>query len=176
VDVLVRLEERPSDSPVLAHVNSMPVLPFGTHSRRDVVTLYGDPDAQSLALALAASVESEQVEITRTGVVRHLGVWPDRGAVGDAAWRDGATGHLVTRDVDIPLTILEERARQLLDECGADLRRLTAGLKMPDWPEGTGRAITFSFSPALAGAGSGEIDLLDGLREADGMAFDLEGD
>jgi hypothetical protein len=176
MDVLVRLEERPTDSPVLAHVNSMPVFPFGTRSRRDVVTLYGDPDANALALALAASVESGQLENSRTGVVRHLGVWPDRGAVGDAAWRDGATGRLISRDVDIPLTILEERARQLLDECGADLRRLTAGLKMPDWPEGMGRAISFSFSPALTAAGSGELDMLDELREADGMAFDQESD
>jgi hypothetical protein len=176
MDVLVRLEERPTDSPVLAHVNSMPVLPFGTRSRRDVVTLYGVPDADTLALALAATVESDRTDSARTGIVRHLGVWPDRGAVGDAAWRDGATGRLETRDVDIPLTILEERARQLLEDYGADLRRLAAGLRMPDWPEGMGRAITFSFSPALAGAGSGEVAWLDTFREADGLDFDVEGD
>ena len=51
MDVLVRLEARPTDSPVVAHVNSIPVLPFGTRSRREVVTLYGVADAQSLALA-----------------------------------------------------------------------------------------------------------------------------
>ena len=89
MDVLVRLEARPSDSPVLAHVNSIPVLPFGTRSRREVVTLYGTADAQSLALALAATVESERQEVPRSGVVRHIGVWPDRGAIGDSAWRDG---------------------------------------------------------------------------------------
>ena len=38
MDVLVRLEARPSDSPVVAHVNSIPVLPFGTRSRREVIT------------------------------------------------------------------------------------------------------------------------------------------
>ena len=54
MDVLVRLEHGRTDSPVLAHVNSLPVLPFGTRSRREVVTLYGAADANALALALAA--------------------------------------------------------------------------------------------------------------------------
>ena len=129
--------------PVLAHVNSFPVLPFGTHSRREVVTLYGVADAQSLALALAATVESERLEDNRGGVVRHLGVWPDRGAMGDSAWRDDA-GKLVTRDLDIPLATLELRAAELLGENGPTLRRVAAGLSMPDWPEGTDRALSFS--------------------------------
>jgi len=81
MDVLVRLEARPSDSPVLAHVNSIPVLPFGTRSQREVITLYGVADAQSLALALAATVESQRQEVPQSGVVRHIGVWPDRGAI-----------------------------------------------------------------------------------------------
>ena len=101
MDVLVRLEARPTDSPVLAYVNSIPVLPFGTRSRREVVTLYGHADAQSLALALAATVESERLEAPQLGVVRHLGVWPDRGAIGDSAWRDLKTGRLMTQDLDI---------------------------------------------------------------------------
>jgi hypothetical protein len=183
MDVLVRIEARPSDSPVLAHVNSIPVLPFGTRSRREVVTLYGVADAQSLALALAATVESEQLEASQSGVVRHLGVWPNRGAVGDSAWRDAATGRLVTRDLDIPLNTLEARATELLDECGSTLRRVAAGLAMPDWPEGSERALSFSLNDAAGvsgGAGNtfkegvGMENWLDSIRQADAFTFDME--
>lgn len=185
MDVLVRLEARPGDSPVLAHVNSIPVLPFGTRSRREVVTLYGEADAQALALALAATVESERLEATPTGVVRHLGVWPGRGAVGDSAWRDASTGRLITRDLDIPLPTLEARAEELLGTCGPTLRRVTAGLGMPDWPEGTDRALSFSLmSTAVAYGGSGAAgdtdfsaeNWLDSIRMADAYSFDAEGD
>ena len=185
MDVLVRLEARPSDSPVVAHVNSIPMLPFGTRSRREVVTLYGVADAQSLALALAASVESERLE-AHTGVVRHLGVWPDRGAVGDAAWRDRTTGRLVTQDLDIPLLTLEARASELLGACGSTLRRVAAGLAMPDWPEGSERALSFSFvtmnAVASGGVGhpledeAGVESWLDSIRQADAFTFDVEGD
>lgn len=185
MDVLVRLEHGRTDSPVLAHVNSLPVLPFGTHSRREVVTLYGEADAQSLALALAATVESERLEDSRGGVVRHLGVWNDRGAMGDSAWRDDA-GRLVTRDVDIPFSTLALRAAELLGENGPTLRRVAAGLSMPDWPEGTDRALSFSLSTLYATAASGggvnSLDdagaehWLDMMREADALAFDMEGE
>ena len=185
MDVLVRLEARSSDSPVVAHVNSMPVLPLGTRSRREVVTLYGVADAQSLALALAATVESERLG-AHTGVVRHLGVWPDRGAVGDSAWRDGTTGRLVTQDLDIPLLILEARASELLGTCGSTLRRVAAGLAMPDWPEGTERALSFSFASAdaVASGGAGQSleddagveSWLDSIRQADAFTFEVEGD
>lgn len=185
MDVLVRLEDGRTDSTVLAHVNSLPVLPFGTRSRREVVTLYGAADAQALALALAATVESGRLENTDRGVVRQLGVWPDRGAHGDSAWRDDA-GKLVTRDLDIPLTTLELRAAELLGENGATLRRVAAGLSMPDWPEGAERAISFtlvhgrlarssgSFAAVLDDAGAEHW--LDTMRVADGLAFDEEGD
>ena len=185
MDVLVRLEARPSDSPVLAHVNSIPVLPFGTRSRREVVTLYGEADVQSLALALAAMVESERQEAPHSGVVRHLGVWPDRGAVGDSAWREAATGRLVTRNLDIPMLKLKERATELLKECGQTLRRVAAGLAMPDWPEGSERALSFSLSdPSEIGGGAGNTfrdevgveNWLDSLREADAFTFDTESD
>jgi hypothetical protein len=177
MDVLVRLEARPSDSPVLAHVNSIPVLPFGTRSRREVVTLYGQADAQALALALAATVESERMEASTSGVVRHLGVWPDRGAVGDSAWRDGTTGRLVTQDLDIPLPTLEARATELLGACGTTLRRVAAGLGMPDWPEGTERALTFSLATGTTGSGGsmdddGVENWLDSLRQADAYSYD----
>ena len=183
MDVLVRLEARQSDSPVLAHVNSIPVLPFGTRSRREVVTLYGEADAQSLALALAATVESERLEAQQSGVVRHLGVWPGRGAVGDSAWRDATTGRLVTRDLDISQLTLEARASELLGECGATLRRVAAGLSMPDWPEGADRALSFSLTDAadLGGGAGGSLrdevgveNWLDSLREADAFTFDTE--
>ena len=183
MDVLVRLEARPSDSPVLAHVNSIPVLPFGTRSRREVVTLYGEADAQSLALALAATVESERMEAPRSGVVRHLGVWPGRGAVGDSAWRDSTTGRLVTQDLDIPQLTLEAKAFELLGECGPTLRRVAAGLGMADWPEGTERALSFSLSDSSdIGGGAGDSlrdeigveNWLDSLREADAFTFETE--
>lgn len=185
MDVLVRLEARPSDSPVLAHVNSIPVLPFGTRSRREVVTLYGQADAQSLALALAATVESERLEAVQSGAVRHIGVWPDRGAVGDSAWRDNSTGRLVTKDLDIPLPTLEARASELLGSCGSTLRRVAAGLAMPDWPEGTERALSFSLLSAVGvsgGAGAAPEDdagverWLDSIREADAYGYETEGD
>jgi len=177
MDVLVRLEARQSDSPVLAHVNSIPVLPFGTRSRREVVTLYGQADAQSLALALAATFESERMEASASGVVRHLGVWPGRGAVGDSAWRDGVTGRLITQDLDIPLLTLEARASELLGACGTTIRRVAAGLAMSDWPEGTERALTFSLASGVTGGGAmdDEADTenwLDSLRQADAYSYD----
>ena len=61
MDILVMLEENPDHSPVLAHVNSIPS-PLHSSERpsRDVVTLYGEPTLESLALALAAAVESHR--------------------------------------------------------------------------------------------------------------------
>src|SRR5674476_896577 len=60
MDVLVMLEERPDHSPVLAHVNSVPSPLTSERPARDIVTLYGVPSAESLALALAAAVESHR--------------------------------------------------------------------------------------------------------------------
>lgn len=181
MDVLVMLEESPDHSPVVAHVNSVPSPLASERPARDIVTLYGVPSAESLALALAAAVESH-----RTGqghdnlaAIRHLGVWAERGAIGDAAWRDAGTGKLVTHDLEIPLEILNSTASQLLGECGQLIRRLVAGLSMPDWPEGARRAITVSLSPVvgLAAPVFAPLEsLLDRLREADGLAFDYEGD
>jgi hypothetical protein len=157
---------------VLAHVNSVP-WPLGSewHSR-DVVTLYGVPSPESLALALAAAVEGQRDRGGNRLATRHLGVWAERGAVGDASWRDQATGEVVSYDLDIPLDRLRETAGELLGECGQLLRRVLAGLLATDWPEGMGRALNFSFNPApaLAGAMGGE-GFLDLLREADGTAY-----
>lgn len=177
MDILVMLEDSPAHSPVLAHVNSVASPQQLEAPSRDVVTVYGVPDAESLALALAAAVESH-----RTGeqgdTIRHLGVWRERGAIGDAAWRDAATGELVTQDVEIPLEILKATARQLLVECGGLIRRLAAGLAMPEWPEGAKRALSVSLGPivGLTAPLVAPLETLERLREADGLAFEYEGD
>ncbi len=162
----------------LAHVNSIPSTDAFGAAPREVVTLYGAVDAQALALALAAAFEGQRVGPPTPSAIRHLGVWPERGAVGDAAWRDERTGQLMTQDVEIPYLTLSETARRLLAECGSTLGQMVAGLNMPDWPEGARRAINFSLgfseSAPLAPAGVGGDALLDSLREADG--YDVEGD
>src|SRR5215207_6938835 len=181
MDVLLMLEESPDHSPVLAHVNTAASSLAHERPARDIVTLYGVPNVELLALALAAAVESH-----RTGeghdnldAIRHLGVWAERGAIGDAAWRDAGTGQLVSRELEIPLEILHATASQLLGECGHLIRRLVAGLSMPDWPEGARRAITVSLGPIIgltAPVFAPLESILDRLREADGLAFDYDGD
>ena len=185
MDILVMLEENPEHSPVLAHVNSVPSALDVERPSRDIVTIYGEPSAESLALALAAAVEihrrkgnpgDPQASVT---AIRHLGVWPERGAMGDAAWRDATTGKLVTRDLEIPLAILHATAAQLLTECGQLIRRLAAGLSMPDWPEGARRAINVTLGPIMGLTAPVFRPLesaLEAWREADGLAFDSEGD
>ena len=76
MDVLVMLEENPDHSPVLAHVNSVPS-PLASAERpsRDIVTLYGAPSPESLALALAAAVECHRSSESNIESIRHLGVW-----------------------------------------------------------------------------------------------------
>ena len=111
-------------------------------------------------------------------MIRHLGIWPERGAVGDAAWRDSVTGQLVTRDLAVPLDRLRETSGKLLGDFGQLIRRLVAGLSMPDWPEGARRAIGFSLTPVVevTSAVRTQVDtLLETLREADGLAYDTEG-
>jgi hypothetical protein len=179
MDILVMVEESPEHSMVLAHVNSVPSPLDVERPPRDVVTLYGIPSPESLAFALAAVVESHRGEAGGSATIRHLGVWAERGAVGDAAWRDGATGLLMTRDLEIPVSVLRDTAAQLLAECGQLIRRLVAGLSMPDWPEGARRAINFSLMPVVeitAAARQRPDTFLDALREAGGLAYDHEGD
>jgi hypothetical protein len=179
MDVLVLLEESPDPSSVLARVDSFPAALINERAGRDVVTLYGTPNSESLALALAAVVESHREAGNGSGAFRHFGVWSGRGAVGDAAWRDAATGELVTRDLDIPVEVLTLTAQRLTDACGSQLGRLVAGLAMPDWPEGTWRAISITLDPEFdaAPAGASRYDgLLDAFREADGLTYEFEGD
>jgi hypothetical protein len=179
MDILVMLDEAPDHSQLLAHVNSVPAPLDADRPWRDVVTLYGVPNPESLALALAAAVESHRTGGDRGDVIRHLGLWPERGALGDAAWRDVLSGQLVTRDLEIPLERLRATAGQLLGEFGNLIRRLVAGLTMPDWPEGARRAITVSLAPivGLTVPVFGPLEsMLDRLREADGLAFEYDGD
>jgi len=179
MDILVMLEENPDHSPVLAHVNTVASPQQSESPSRDVVTLYGTPDAEGLALALAAAVESHRAGGPSADAIRHLGVWAERGAIGDAAWRDAATGELMTQDVEIPLEILKATARQILLECGGIIRRLLAGLAMPEWPEGARRALSVSLGP-IVGITAPLVapfeNVLDRLREADALAFEYEGD
>ena len=182
MDILVMLEENPEHSPVLAHVNSVPSPLDVERPSRDIVTIYGEANAETLALALAAAVEIHRPRAAEpdssVAAIRHLGVWPERGAVGDAAWRD-ETGQLVTRDLVIPLEILHATAGLLLNECGQVIRRLAAGLSMPDWPEGARRAINVTLGPIVGLTRPVFRPLesaLDAWREADGLAFDYEGD
>jgi len=176
MDVLVMLEDGPNESPVLARVDSVPAMVASDRRAREVVTLYGTPNAEYLALALAAAVESHRTAGNGSGAFRHLGVWSERGAVGDAAWRDEITGELLTRDVDIPFAVLSETAVRLKASCGPMIGRLVAGLGMPDWPEGTWRAISFRLD-AMVDTASAEADaLLEVLREADGLTYEYEGD
>jgi hypothetical protein len=179
MDILVMLEENPDHSPVLAHVNSVPS-PLHSSERpsRDIVTLYGEPNPESLALALAAAVESHRNNDGHSEAIRHLGIWPERGAVGDAAWRD-PSGQLVTTDLEISLETLHSTANQLLIECGQLIRRLVAGLSMPDCPEGARRAISVSIGPIVgitAPVFAPLESMMERLREADALAFETEGD
>ena len=179
MDVLVMLEEMSEHSTVLAHVNSVPSPLNSEKPTRDVVTLYGEATRESLAMALAAAMESRRETMDRADVIRHLGLWPERGAVGDAAWRDENTGRLVTRDLSVSPDVLRDAANQLLQECGSIIRRLVAGLSMPDWPEGSRRAISFTltqYAVSPAGAGAKVDALLEHYRQTDGFTFDNEGD
>jgi hypothetical protein len=178
MDILVMVEENSDQSSVLAHVNSIPAPLHGSERpSRDIVTVYGQPTAETVALALAAAVESHRDQ-GHSDTIRHLGIWAERGAVGDAAWR-GVDGQLVTRDLLIPIEQLHETARHLLAECGQLIGRLVAGLNMPDWPEGARRAISVSLGP-IAGITAPVFAPLEAiverLREAEGLAFEVEGD
>src|SRR3954471_247788 len=180
MDILVMVEENSDQSTVLAHVNSMPAPLHGSERpSRDVVTVYGEPTTETVALALAAAVESHRDSGQgHADTIRHLGIWAERGAVGDAAWRN-AEGQLVTRDLLISNEQLHATARQLLDECGQLIRKLVAGLNMPDWPEGARRAISVSLGP-IAGITAPVFAPLEAiverLREAEGLAFEADVD
>jgi len=193
MDVLVLLDDCDDDAPgrvmpvgspddvrPLAYVHSVPGgddRTFGgaaARGGREVITLCGDADAGHLAVALAAAVEGRRTSMP--GAVRHLGVWDGEGATGDVAWRDRASGQLLSLDVEIAAATVEATAARLLVECGAVIRQTAAKLAMPDWPEGVRRAISFTLAApddmAPAGLTSGVDGLLASLREADGYDED----
>lgn len=134
---------------------------------RDVVTLYGVPTPESLALALAAAVEARKASHDAAALPR-LDVSEAHGAIGDSAFRDTRTGEVIRREMAIPLTVLRETAADLLKEGGHAIRRVLAGLLMPDWPEGTRRSLTLQL--AVAGAARNS-DMLAAMREADAENF-----
>ncbi|MHB1297541.1 MAG: hypothetical protein ACYC0B_03335 [Gemmatimonadaceae bacterium] len=134
---------------------------------RNVITLFGVPTPESLALALAAAVEARRAS-HGAGALPLLDVSEVHGAVGDSAWRDKRTGEVIRREMAIPLTVLKETAADLLKEGGHAIRRLLARLLMPDWPEGTRRSLTVQL--AVAGVPRNS-DMLAALREADADNF-----
>lgn len=171
LDVMVQWEQGAGEHPSIARVSSVASLGTLESPSRDVVTLYGQPTPESLALALAAAVEARKGP-SAPHATREMSVTELSGAVGDAAWRDQSTGELMRRDLNIPLTVLRETAQDLLNEGGQAIRRLLAGLLMPEWPEGSNRALSFQL--AGGGAPKRSSDMLAALREADGDNVDDE--
>ena len=181
MDILVLLAE--SDDSIdgtasgavpIAHVRSAPdASGFDAGFRRgarEVVTLYGVAEADRLAVAIAAAFEGRRAEGIPADAIRRFGVWADRGAVGDVAWRDRNTGQLVTQDVSISAAAIAGTAGRLLIEHGHAIRQTIAGLAMTDWPEGTRRAIQVSLGHLGQPLADSRADdaLLASLREADG--------
>lgn len=169
MDVMVQWDETTAVPTSIARVSSVASPETLEAPSRDIVTLYGVPTPESLALALAAALESRKAaHEPNLHVLRELSVSESDGAVGDAAWRDVRSGELIKRELTIPLTVLRETAADLLSEGGQAIRRLLAGLLMPDWPEGTRRSLTFQL--AVVGAAR-NADMLAMLREADADNF-----
>lgn len=170
MDVTVQWEETAVEASSIARVSSVASPDTLEKPSRDVVTLYGVPTPESLALALATAVEARRSSHGPL-VLRDLRVSETSGASGDTQWRDKKTGELIKEDLQIPLTVLRETAGELLAEGGQAIRRLLAGLLMKDWPAGTRRALTLE----LATAGPrGNPDTLAMMREADGANFEDE--
>lgn len=167
MDVMVQWDPTAEERVTLARVNAVASPETLEAPTREIVTLYGDPTAESLALALAASLEARK----RAGVgytTGDLRVTAGEGAVGETAFRDLRSGEVITRELAIPLTVLAETAQEILREGGQGIRRLLAGLLQAEWPEGTRRALGYQFAVASAGPNS---DTLAALREADAQNF-----
>ncbi len=167
MDVTVQWDDTAAGSSSIARVSAVEQRETLESPARDVVTLYGVPTPESLALALAAAVEARKASQVAAALPR-LDVSEAHGAVGDSAWRDARTGEVIRREMAIPLTVLRETAADLLREGGHAIRRVLAGLLMPDWPEGTRRSLTLQL--AVAGAPRGS-DMLAAMREADAENF-----
>lgn len=171
MDVMVQWDDAPGRAPI-ARVSSVASPDTFEAPQRDVVTLYGQPTPETLALALAAAVEARKAVFAGTpvgGVTQELDVMQGADAVGDSAWRDKRTGEVIKRELQIPLTVLRETAGDLLREGGQAIRRLLAGLLMPEWPEGTRRSLTFQVVSAQPPRRTS--DVLAAMREADADNF-----
>lgn len=168
VDVTVQWEETAVETSSIARVSSVASPNTLENPSRDVVTLYGAPTPESLALALATALEARRASHD-PAMLRDLSVSETAGASGDTKWRDKKSGQMIRQDLQIPLTVLRETAAELLDEGGQAIRRLLAGLLMKDWPAGTRRALTFELA---TGGPRRNSDTLAAMREADGADFD----
>lgn len=168
MDVMVEWDQTTSAEGSFARVSAVASAETLERPTREIVTLYGVPTPESLALALAAAVEGHRAGESTPKATRDLRVSAADGAVGDAAWQDLSTGEIIRREMSIPLTVLRETAHELLAEGEQGIRRLLARLLMPEWPEGTRRALTLQV--ATAGAATSDITLAQ-MREADGDNF-----
>ena len=168
MDVMVEWDQTTSAEGSFARVSAVASAETLEHPTREVVTLYGVPTPESLALALAAAVEARKADEDTPLATRDLRVSTAEGAVGDTAWQDRSTGEIIKRELSIPLTVLRETASELLAEGEQGIRRLLAGLLMPEWPEGTRRALTLQV--ATAGGRGSDVTLAQ-LREADADNF-----
>lgn len=168
LEIMVKLEEEGAETAPIARVNSVASAESLETPSREVVTLYGTPTAESLALAVAASLEAQKVQ-RRPDALRDLTISSEAGAVGDTAWRDASTGEMIRADLAIPLTVLKETAAELLMEGGQAIRRAIAGLLQVEWPEGARRALRIQLPVARPGRGS---DALRAMREADGADYE----
>ena len=167
MDVMVQWDPTADERATIARVNAVASPETAETPTREIVTLYGEPTAESFALALATSVEARK----RSGVGYTTGEFrliAAEGAVGETSYRDVNSGEIIRRELSIPLTVLKETAEEILREGGQGIRRLMAGLLMPEWPEGARRALGFSFAAAPVGRNS---DTLAALREADAENF-----
>lgn len=167
MDVMVQWDPTEDERAAFARVNAVASPETLESPTRDIVTLYGEPTPESFALALAASVEARK----RSGVGYTTGdirLSAEDGAVGETSYRDVKSGEIIRRELSIPLTVLKETAAEILAEGGQGIRRLLAGLRMPDWPEGARRALGFQFAAAPA---KGSADTLAAHREADAENF-----
>lgn len=168
MDVMVEWDQTTSAEGSFARVSAVASAASLEHPTRAVVTLYGVPTPESLSLALAAAVEARKAGQATPLETRDLHLSTADGAVGGAAWQDRSTGEIIRREMTIPLTVLRETAAELLAEGEQGIRRLLAGLLMPEWPEGTRRALTLQV--ATAGGTASEVTLAQ-LREADADNF-----
>jgi hypothetical protein len=171
MDVMVEWDQSTTGTSSFARVSAVASPETLEAPTREIVTLYGVPTPESLALALAATIETRKAAAAGTALSGgELQLSESDGARGDAAWQDRRTGEIIRRELAIPLTVLRETAAELLAEGEQGIRRLLAGLLMPDWPEGTRRALSFQL--AGGGAAARTSETLAAMREGDGEYFD----